>query len=731
MLSVFFELLVPATILFFCINGATMRFYHTDWFKTASGGLNRRLLLEGGGVSLVVGLANYLTPRLGSATWLAIPFFGIMAAAFVNMFLWWGKEGSERREMTPFVFTDLLLALIASGPAKTVASLIPVLSGLIKALPWMAFWAFLGFMTVSTLFFHYNRKKREGEPATKFLIWGIVLAVLFGLLFASALTGAFKRPNPNLPKATASMHNVSEWWNSITNRAATEPAETAETAATEPSTEATEIATTETTTPATDYEQAAREEEVSAEAAASAITYEKAGGLMLVPEDSIWTFYHHLVIKDNYDENGQRLEGKALEVAKVNDYDFGVNPLEEIFRQKIASGELSVKDLANKTSAELFALVTVDDLMTELIEMMKRDPALAAAFIAWYDANMHTRFLGKFFSEYQDHPDAWMETINAAKESWVKNPDEYREVLVPFIESLAEANKIEVTHKTSGLNDQMYMFGFSDKFVPDVIVMESKDHEGFLLTFTYLVKGEKVVFSYRIDCGFQPTNVSNVMNVTPRSNPNKPATPSVPKSSGGTPPVTTPKSAGGTPATDTGKSAGGTPPAETGKIAGGFPITNPKSPDKGTPPIVIDDRGPGSESNDGVGASYSSKQKPWASTFLETVEELKEEVAQSTGNPAHEAGTPNTPTYTPPASLKADTDSNAKKGTGSGGADTKTPVSPGVTYNTTDTSSTSGTTAGGTNGGNTTSTSSSTSSGTTTRSVTDEPRGTDWGGLPD
>lgn len=662
MLSIIDRVLI-AVVVFIAYNAAEALLHHRSIFGAGTSKLSVGKSLA---IGLATGLANYL-PTLSQNPYLSAALFVMMMLGITGLILWWQSDngGSEFVEMIPFSIMALMFSFAARPSAIVLGNAIGkggFLTKLIKNLPMAVLAGVIGYLVASTLFFRY-----EKEGKKPYRTGGWVSAILAGALCLVLIaTDVPSGAVTNLKQtATSAISAVRAAGQGAIDQTKADGAQDA----TEDATEAT--AETSVLQAASAAEQAAREEEAAAETAAGAIAYEKAGGLMLVPEDSPWTFRHHAVLKDNYDENGDRLEGDALKEAKINDYDFGLNPLDEVFKAKIASGGLAVKDLANKTEVQLYALVTVDDLMEEFVNEMKQDPALGAACMAWFDANMNTRLLGKFFSEYKDHPDAWMETINAAKEEWIENPNEYYEVLKAFIEALTEAAEITIRHQTFGLDDQMYMFGFSDKFVPDVIVMESKDHEGFLLTFTYLVKGtEKVTFSYRINCGFQPTNVGEVMNVTPRSNPNKPG-----ESGGGN---TSGKSGGGN---NSGKSGGGN---TSGKSGGGDPvITNSKDVANGTPQQKNqnDVKGPGPGTNDGVGAQYSRVELPTGSTFLNTFSEYKEEVRElkdiNEGPTSRPAGTPNTPTQSAPANTTVD--SNAGKGTGYGGADDGSRISAPVT----------------------------------------------------
>ena len=383
-----------------------------------------------------------------------------------------------------------------------------------------------------------------------------------------------------------------------------------------------------------------------------------------------------------------------------NDYNFGTNRIYGIIEAKAEAGALEEKDVAGKTADELVKLLAASEFDLDLRVRASYDPALGAAVMAWFDANLGTRFLGEFYESCKGN---WAETMNEAKVYWMENHSDYDRTLAAFFAFLDTADKVEVVKVTSGLDDQMYMNPYTKDHVPDIIVMETTNHDGYFLRYTFDIKGEKVTVAYRIDCGYQPTNVSKVMNIPAQSNPNtpKPAENNPGKSSGGDPG----HSGGG----DPGHSSGGDPGHSGGGDPGGSddpgdPVQpNPKDPAKGTDVGGNDNKGPGPNTNNGVGAQYSSEELPTNSAF-ETYKEYKEEIKElkEINKNQKVGGDPNTPS-TPPQSKETTVDSNADKGTGNGGIDEPTPI-----HETTVDSN-----VGGSN------------------KISDDPAGTEWGGPPD
>lgn len=398
-----------------------------------------------------------------------------------------------------------------------------------------------------------------------------------------------------------------------------------------------------------------------------------------------------------------------------NDYNFGANPLEELAMARVKSGVLTLKDIAGKTEDELIRMVSVEELVEEFWRRMSYDPALGATSSAWTDVKLGTRYLGEFYEVCEQK---WATTMNSAKESWMSDRDAYNRMLAAMRTFYSTAKSVGIVHVKGGLTDQMYMNAYTVDHIPDIIVMESADQEGYFLRFTFEIKGKEVNVDFRVECGFQPTNVAKLMNIPAQTNPNKPTpTPTPPpttdpgKPSGGDPG----KPSGGDP--DPGKPAGGDP----GKPSGGdpdpgwdppgpgpSPKPDPKDPREGASVGGNENPGPGGSTNNGVGAMYSSEENSNNSAF-DTYEEYQQEMQELAEANANQAvgGDPNTPSYTPPGSNNGGgtttVDSNADSGTGNGGIDAGTP-----THNTNVDSNVGGST-----------------------STSDDPVGTEWGGPPD
>ncbi|MBQ9017628.1 hypothetical protein IJ118_01000 [Candidatus Saccharibacteria bacterium] len=492
-------------------------------------------------------------------------------------------------------------------------------------------------------------RKDAGRPSTKFLVWGIVVAVICGLAFAGVIVSMVTADGSGL----ADLYGR----NTTTKVTADLQAEVPEIP------ETPEIP------------------EIPAE--------------VPVETQYAWNFRHDAVLRDNIKEN--------------DDY-FGNAIIDEIIMEKVNAGELRLRDINWSDPESLVQLVTVDEYLTKVVELMAYDPALGAAWMGAYDAENHTRILGEPSSELKDHPDTRMLLLNQQKDKWVQDRDDYWSHLRAFVSALEDADNVYLTYKSKGLTDQMYMDSHTVDGTPDIIIMESATESGICLIVENYIKGTTTTARniFRDDCGGQPANIAEAMEVVPQANPNK-STP---------PPATTPPvggsdgAGGGGPANpDNNGSGGGGPanpdnngfggggpanPDQNGTGGGGpanpdqTPQESPKDVNRGTPisTIGVNDS-PGVENDPftgtGVGGMYSSVEvndpAPEYNRSGFVTEYPVYDHSQAVNEGYHDQGTPaggsNTPTYQPPKAPDAfDNPGQNGNGNGYGGADVATPVKP-------------------------------------------------------
>ena len=264
--------------------------------------------------------------------------------------------------------------------------------------------------------------------------------------------------------------------------------------------------------------------------------------------------------------------------------------------------------------------------------------------MAWVDANIGTRYLGEF---YESCKGDWAKTINASKEVFRKNPELYTETLNAFFKMLDSA-EVKVTDGNN-LDDQMYMNPYTVDGIPDVIVMETPDHTGTFLTYVFTIKGTgKVEVSYRTECGYQPTNVEEIMKITPQKTPSKPSKPSNPSK----------------PDKPTKPGGKGDKPDKPSKPK--YDKDPSKAPKKNTEPN--DDKGPGPNTNNPSNPNKSTKDTKDSTSSGANTDNLKDtNKTQKTGSDSNKPSTP-----TP--SKDTNVDNNGDKGTGNGGANKPTPT---------------------------------------------------------
>lgn len=301
----------------------------------------------------------------------------------------------------------------------------------------------------------------------------------------------------------------------------------------------------------------------------------------------------------------------------------------------------------------------------EFRERLKRDPALAAAATAWLDANVGTRYLGVF---YESCKEDWAETINTAKDDFAADQMDFYHDLDAFF-AFIDTAEVSV-RDCKDVTDQMYMNPFTASGIPDVIVFETTDQSGQELVYTFNIKGNKVEVAYRIDCGYQPTNVAEIMKITPQEKPEaKKSTTTTTKKSTTTKKDTTPeKTPEKTP--DPTPTPTPTPTPDPDPTPDPTPEYNKdpeKAPKENTEPN--DDPGPGEDTNNGEGATESTKDQPTNSNHYDSYDDYQKDIqdlketneTQKTGGDSNEPSTP-----APSQDTKVD------KGTGNGGIDTPT-----------------------------------------------------------
>ena len=392
------------------------------------------------GLGVLVAAINYFLSRFSVGTklaWLAPTSLILMICVYICLMYQWHVNGSNWKEMLPFIGVALLCWPTTMATAIKSADLVSNVTAVtfIKVLPTVLLFGAIGFFIADMFYFRYKQLETGDDDKLCSIISGIVTCVIIAILF-------FTQVN----------------WNGIMAQASSLDAGNVAVV----TTEATEAAEAE-----------AAEENVVEDYNLYGVEEVEDAGETVVP--AAWYKFYNLDLQ--------------LDVDPRNDFNFGSNPHMDG--------------------------LTAEDYDRELRSRMAKDVALTAGDIAWIDAIVGTRYLGEF---YESCKGDWAKTINATKEAWLADQGAFYQTLNSVFAFMDKAS-VTLDYQTSGLDDQMYMNSMTADGVPDVIVMTTTDHTGYFLTYHFLIKDQEFQVAYRIDCGFQPTNVQAVMGIVPDNTP--------------------------------------------------------------------------------------------------------------------------------------------------------------------------------------------------------------------
>ena len=600
--------------------------------------------IAAGFAAMVGAIVCFVPTFVGSIAFMAPISLVAMICFDVFLMVWWAKEGSDFIEIIPFVGLSILAFLITQACAIMTILLVidsAFFASLLMATPFLIMVLSLGFYVASL--FYYWSTRADGNRRTLFQILAVVASAVAAIIMIVTLVNDVDWGSLNSVDSydAATYGNYDDY----DDEADIEVYDTGASDATSGMQTDQVVDTTDVAVNATDTVVDTADMTVSVAEDAST-------------PDAVWYSFYNLML--------------GLDADPSNDFNFGSNPFIEGW--------------------------TAKDYDTELRNRMSKDPALAAAAMAWLDANVGTRYLGEF---YESCKGDWAKTINLTKERFMNDQGLFFQTLNGFFAFL-DTGMPSLDYQTSDLDDQMYMNPFTGNGVPDVIVMTTKDHSGYFLTYTFAIKGSVFKVAYRIDCGYQPTNVEKVMNIKPDDTPRQHNTTPTPKPDAGgdgDDPEPSKKSTGPdpnpskkntepdptptakkkkketeapkpdpTPAPTPSPDPTPTPTPTPDPTPTPTPTPDPtpkKDPSQGTKVNVEpnDDPGPGPDTNNGVGATTSTADQPTNSNHMtlpeyqDTIGELKEiNDNQQTGS---EPSTPTTPAPTPDTHI----DNNADTGT--------------------------------------------------------------------
>lgn len=597
----------------------------------------------------------------------------------VGLIVMWVRIGAELFELAPFVGLYVLLYFVTRRCARTTATMIgnEFWKSLIVAIPILLLLIAIGISLIDMLKYQYHRCNDEDKNGilvalvlvAALLIGTVACIVAFGIKWGALMTPAAAEASTQETSTASTAEVSSEATLDATASSEVDDSSASATASFDEDLEAAMLAMMGDMETMGAMENMSLDEALAGVAESEDMSYASEGARAM----AAWYKFYNLDLQ--------------LDADPLNDFNFGPNPFKEG--------------------------LSAEDFRKEFYNRMYEDPAFAAGALAWLDANVGTRYLGEF---YQSCKGDWAKTINLTKGKFMTDQAFCYQTVQAAVKFFDTAT-VKLEYRTEGLDDQMYMNPFTPNGVPDVIVMTTKDHGGYFLTFEFRIKADQAkavdqpTVSYRIDCGYQPTDVEKVMNIKPDDTP-RTENPghSTPRRSGGK--DSEPKSNPGgkddpTPSEDKGKKREDPKPSDVPEPEDDEPdepedpepweddtpeeeYEDPtpkdvyiKDPTKGTQGDVVkpnDDPGPGPDTNNGEGAQYSTKDQTENSNhmtlddYIEAIEDLEEiNQEQRTGED------PSIPSTTGPADTEIDIDDNADRGNGGAPINTPTEVSEKIT----------------------------------------------------
>ncbi len=302
--------------------------------------------------------------------------------------------------------------------------------------------------------------------------------------------------------------------------------------------------------------------------------------------------------------------------------------------------------------------MTVEQADAEFRARLAKDPMLGSADISWLDARVGTQYLGDYYAQAENN---WARAINSATADFAKDQTKYNKTLDPFLAFLDSAVQVSI-RDCQAVVDQMYANPHTASGIPEVVVYKTTDHTGHELVYTFSIKGNVFEVAYRIECGFQPTNVEEVMHIPAQDNPLNP----------------TPEPTTEWPTTEEPTTEEPTTEEPTTEEPTTEPVTEPPTKNPAELPSTDTERnnntGQGETSINSSDPDHSSKDTGDGSNSYNSYDEYVQEIEdkQSINATQSVGGDSNTPSTSTPAG--ANVDNNGDAGTGNGGIDTATPI---------------------------------------------------------
>ena len=509
MLSLISSMMVGFAIFFTIFVAEMMITKKAEWFLSLA-------------IGTVMGVIYYYAPEV--PFWMAILFILACLAVVGYILVFWKKNGFRVREIIPLAIAigfigfgplraSIIDAIATSGAKISRTKEMHVIQAFRDLIPALIVTASVGYMCIN-LFFdrvkHNQRKIINGTLA-------ILATVAMVIAMASEAFWLVDWPKDVTVRRTTALLLDTEtveaaiWSPSVpTTEAPTTEVPTTEAPTTvEEST--TEESTTEepTTVEESTTEEMLEEETTEEETYLPFEMYEK-------PEIPAWITLHNdpLIWDDD----------------PWNDYNFGTSPVEdsefmELFSEKYPELTSSTLQFIAENEDKILenpkvANWAAEELKKDFLVRMSENPFTGAAWLAWFDSILGSRYMGEFYSQCNEQ---WDAAINQAAREFMADKSQYWKTLKAFSRGYLEnpLTRVEL-RKAEVMDDQMYLNPFTVDGIPDVIVLETKDHQGLFLVFIFTIKHQEFEVPFRINCGYQPTDVHEILHIEPLPEPPEP-----------------------------------------------------------------------------------------------------------------------------------------------------------------------------------------------------------------
>jgi uncharacterized membrane protein YgcG len=154
----------------------------------------------------------------------------------------------------------------------------------------------------------------------------------------------------------------------------------------------------------------------------------------------------------------------------------------------------------------------------DFAERRDKDPALLSATALTLDAVTGSDYIGQILYEGYNKKLDVLQKTNAATIVLTdeENTKIFNSTNQAIDEMLASATSVELV-KEENIRDQLYMNGYTVNGIPQVVIYETDVTSDWCLVYTFRIKTSTVRVAFRIPCGYQWTNPTEVLNITTAS----------------------------------------------------------------------------------------------------------------------------------------------------------------------------------------------------------------------